>query len=66
MGRLAAKLDRDKFLRIHRSALVRIESIKELQPLFSGDYTVLLRDGTELTLSRSHRDNLLELFDKSS
>ena len=66
MGRLAAKLDKDKFLRIHRSALVRIESIKELQPLFSGDYTVLLRDGTELTLSRSHRDKLLELFDKSS
>ncbi len=66
MGRLAAKLDRDKFLRIHRSALVRIESIKELQPLFSGDYTVLLRDNTELTLSRSYRDKLLELFDKSS
>ena len=66
MNRLAAKLDQDKFLRIHRSTLVNIERIKELQPLFSGDYVVILRDGKQLTLSRSYRDKLLELFDKSS
>lgn len=66
MNRLAAKLDPDKHLRIHRSTIVNIERIKELQPLFSGDYVVILRDGTQLTLSRSYRDKLLELFDKSS
>lgn len=66
MNRLAAKLDQNKFLRIHRSTLVNIERIKELQPLFSGDYVVILRDGKQLTLSRSYRDKLLELFDKSS
>jgi two-component system LytT family response regulator len=66
MNRLASKLDPDKFLRIHRSTLVNIERIKELQPLFSGDYVVILRDGKQLTLSRSYRDKLLELFEKSS
>lgn len=66
MNRLAAKLDNDKFLRIHRSSLVNIERIKELQPLFSGDYVVILRDGQQLTLSRSYRDKLLELFENSS
>jgi two-component system LytT family response regulator len=66
MNRLASKLDPDKFLRIHRSTLVNIERIKELQPLFSGDYVVILRDGKQLTLSRSYRDKLLELFENSS
>jgi two-component system LytT family response regulator len=66
MNRLASKLNPDKFLRIHRSTLVNIERIKELQPLFSGDYVVILRDGKQLTLSRSYRDKLLELFENSS
>ncbi len=66
MTRLAAKLDPNKFLRIHRSTLINIERIKELQPLFHGDYTVTLRDGTELTLSRNYHDKLFELFQRSS
>jgi two-component system LytT family response regulator len=66
MNVLEARLDPDKFLRIHRSTIVNIERIKELQPLFSGDYSVVLRDGTQLTLSRSYRENLLELREKSS
>ena len=66
MSHLEAKLDPDKFMRIHRSTLVNIERIKELQPLFSGDYVVILRNGAQLTLSRSYRDKLLDLFDKSS
>lgn len=65
MNRLASRLDPEKFLRIHRSTLVNIERIKELQPMFGGEYTVVLRDGTQLTLSRSHRDKLLELFENS-
>ena len=66
MNGLEAKLDPDKFLRIHRSTLVNIDRIKELHPLFSGDYTVVLQNGAQLTLSRSYRDRLLELFEKSS
>lgn len=66
MNGLEAKLNPDKFLRIHRSTLVNIDRIKELHPLFSGDYTVNLKNGVELTLSRNYRDRLLELFEKSS
>lgn len=65
MSGMEAKLDGDRFLRIHRSVIVNIERIKELHPLFHGEYTVLLRDGTELTLSRGYRDRLDRLLGKS-
>jgi two-component system LytT family response regulator len=55
---IEAKLDSKQFLRIHRSTIVNIERIKELQPLFHGEYVVILRDGTRLTLSRGHREKL--------
>jgi two-component system LytT family response regulator len=46
------------FGRVNRSAIVRLEEVKELQPTFHGDYTVVLRDGTRLPLSRSQRGQL--------
>ncbi len=52
------RLDPAKFLRIHRSTVVNCDRIKELQPLFHGDYVVRLRDGTELTLTRNYREKL--------
>ena len=58
---IASRLDPRKFLRIHRSSIVNIERIKELHPWFNGDYAVVLRDGTQLTLSSSYRDRLKEL-----
>ncbi len=63
---LEARLAPDKFLRINRSTIVNLERIKELQPLFHGEYAVLLRNGTRLTLSRSHRDKLKHLLGKES
>jgi two-component system LytT family response regulator len=63
MNSIESKLDPDKFLRIHRSTIVNIDRIKELQPMFSGDYTVILRNGRELTLSRNYRERFLELFE---
>ena len=62
MNGLETRLDPEKFLRIHRSTMVNIERIQELQPWFHGDYVVLLRDGTRLTLSRSYRQKLQDLF----
>lgn len=56
MNKLETQLDPAKFVRIHRSTMVRIEAIRELQPLFNGDRVVILHDGTKLTLSRSYRD----------
>lgn len=66
MNGIEAKLDPDKFLRIHRSTIVHIDRIKELHPMFSGDYVVLLRDGNELALSRNYRDRILELFENQN
>ena len=57
---IASRLDPKKFLRIHRSSIVNIERIRELHPWFNGDYAVILRDGTQLTLSASYRDRLRE------
>ncbi len=65
MSRLETRLDPSTFLRIHRSTIVNIERIKELQQQFHGDYLVVLRSGQRLTLSRSYRDKLQELLGKS-
>jgi two-component system LytT family response regulator len=55
---LEDRLDPSRFLRIHRSTVVNVDRIQELRPLFHGDYVVKLRDGTELSLSRSYREKL--------
>jgi two-component system, LytTR family, response regulator len=55
---LEAKLDAQKFVRIHRSTVVNIERVKELSAQGSGDYTVTLRDGTILKISRRRREKL--------
>jgi two-component system LytT family response regulator len=62
MNGLEARLDPGRFVRIHRTAIVNIDEIKELQPLFHGEYQVVLRDGTQLTLSRGYRDRLQEVI----
>lgn len=62
-GTLAAleeRLDPRHFLRIHRSRIVNTAHVRELRPWSHGDYQVVLRDGTELTLSRRYRDRLPE------
>lgn len=61
---LENQLNPKKFLRIHRSTIVNIDRIKELQPWFHGDYRILLKDGTQLTMSRSYREKLHELLGK--
>ena len=62
MNQMEEKLDPAKFLRIHRSTIVNIERIRELQQHFNGEYIVLLNDGTELKLSRSRREQLQTLL----
>lgn len=61
---LESQLDPKKFVRIHRSSIVRLDYIQELQPWFHGEYRVILHDGTQLTLSRNHRDKLQEALGK--
>ena len=61
MSSLETRLDPRVFARIHRSAIVNIERIRELHHIFHGDYSVLLRDGTRLTLSRGYREQFERL-----
>ena len=58
MSGIEKMLDPSRFLRIHRSAIVNLDRVREMQPWFSGEYTVILRDGTQLRLSRVYRDRL--------
>jgi two-component system LytT family response regulator len=60
---VAAELDGERFVRIHRSAIVNVDCIRELQPMFHGDYTVVLRDGTRLTATRSPVNQLRRLLE---
>jgi two-component system, LytTR family, response regulator len=59
---LEGDLNPSKFVRIHRSSIVNVDRIKELQPWFHGDCKILLNDGTELMLSRHYRQRLDELL----
>ena len=58
MKNMEAKLDAKTFVRIHRSAIVNIDRIKELEPWFHGEYVVIMRDGTRLTASRVFSERL--------
>ena len=58
MGRLERELDPDRFVRVHRSSIVQIDRVAELQPDFHGDFTLVLKNGTTLTLSRGYRPKL--------
>ena len=62
MHGMEKKLDPDKFIRIHRSTIVNIEHIKEIQPWFNGEYLIILHDDTRLTLSRKYRERFKEYF----
>jgi len=59
---LESQLDPRKFVRVHRSAIVNIDRIQELQPWFHGEYRILLGEGVQLTLSRSYRERLHEVL----
>ena len=59
---LESQLDQNRFLRIHRSTIVNVERIRELQTQSHGEYIVVLIDGTQLKLSRGYRDRLTALL----
>jgi two-component system, LytTR family, response regulator len=61
LGTLEEKLPPDRFVRISRSAIVNVESVKELHPLFHGEYSVALKNGSRTTLTRGYREQLRQL-----
>jgi len=58
MTALEEKLPPNRFVRISRSAIVNVESVKELHPMFHGEYIISLRNGTRVTLTRGYREQL--------
>jgi two-component system LytT family response regulator len=59
---LESRLDPRRFFRLHRSAIVNLTRIKELQPHFHGDGVVVMHDGTRLRVSRGRRERLHRLL----
>lgn len=64
MNSLEQQLDPAKFLRIHRSRIINLQRLKELRPLFRGEYEIRLQDGTCLESGRRYRSRLLELLNR--
>ncbi|HSA57333.1 MAG TPA: LytTR family transcriptional regulator DNA-binding domain-containing protein [Gemmatimonadaceae bacterium] len=56
---LGEQLDARRFVRIHKSVIVNVERIRELQPWFGGDYVAILVDGRKLRVSRTYAPELL-------
>jgi len=59
LGRLIEQLDPRLFMRVHRSAIVNVEAIREVQPWFGGDYIAILRSGAKVRVSRTRAAELL-------
>ena len=66
LSRIESALDPATFCRIHRSTIVNIDRIRAVEPLFHGEYLVLLQNGTKLTSGRSYRRTLHALMGKQS
>src|SRR6185312_1616634 len=59
---IAQRLDPQKFGRVHRCTIVNLERVKEAHALQRGDYLLVLQDGSQLKMSRRHRDKLQKLL----
>jgi two-component system LytT family response regulator len=65
IGHISARLDPDKFVRIHRSIIVNVQKIKEVEPVNSGEYIVTLKGGKQLSCSRGYRARLQHVIDRN-
>jgi two-component system, LytTR family, response regulator len=65
MSRILERLDANHFVRIHRSTIVNFQQIKELIPVNSGEYIVVLNSGKELSCSRGYRAGLESMIEKA-
>lgn len=63
LSQLEQRLPRERFVRIHRSAIVNVERIAEFQPWFQGDWIVVLADGTRVQSGKSYRARMRSLME---
>ncbi len=62
MNSLVARLDSDRFVRVHRSAIVNRSHIREAQPWFKGDYVFVMKSGARVTSGRTYREQMRRLL----
>ena len=65
LDELSDALDPIRFVRVHRSAILNIDSIRELEPISHGEFQVLLKSGRSVRVSRSYRSNLEKRLNQS-
>jgi len=66
ISRTSERLNPTEFIRIHRSTIVNVRKIKELIPVNSGEYVVVLKNGKELSCSRGYRAHLQRVIEEHS
>jgi two-component system, LytTR family, response regulator len=59
---IESRLDRERFVRVHRSTIVNVDHIKELVPSFHGEYMIVFRDGTRVSSSRGYSERLQDII----
>lgn len=62
MRRLEEVLDPSRFARVHRSAIVNLDRIREVQPWFNGDFVIITESGHEVATGETYRPRLQELL----
>ena len=62
LSQLEQRLPSRTFVRVHRSAIVNVERIREFQPWFQGDWIIVLADGTRVQTGKSYRARVRELI----
>jgi DNA-binding LytR/AlgR family response regulator len=62
IGRVADRLNQAEFVRIHRSTIVNLSKVKELEPCENGEYLVILKDGKRLSCSRGYCHGLQQMI----
>ena len=60
MNNIERKLEPQKFIRVHRSFIVKVEMIKELKPYFNGEYIIVLKSGKEIKSSKTYKSTITE------
>jgi len=63
LSQLEQRLPASTFVRVHRSAIVNVERIREFLPWFQGDWIIVLGDGTRIQTGKSYRARVRELID---
>ncbi len=60
MNNMITRLDPKRFARIHRTEIINLDEVSELEPWSHGDYIIIMKDGSKCNLSRSYRDDFFE------